>query len=552
MTAGLGPGGSYACNNETSAPSGSSGAAAAAAAGAAASGSPLDIEFAATMRRVEAALHGAPRQIRIRGEQWAQRLGLLSCVRQTLFRKDRNLHSELLLKCIEEGCWTEPMDKHPPEGPLPCLPRHVSCALRRQKIERKERAVMGRASSADRVREASGKADLRATSRRNTSVSRSASLADAAVAAVGVRADVEVNTEDPPAFGKSKPLVTVAVPSSAYSALAARVAHLEEQNRQLRRQLGQAQRRSFSPGGLQGGCGGVRQASSTSRGAPSPVRPSLASAGGVADVAAHEVNYLAASSTPQGEPWTRGAPTKRAPSPVHPSLASSGGVADAAADEVNFLASTLKPQGEPWTREDPTRRAPTLSPSLASSGGVADVAADEVNYLTSSLKPQGQGEPWTRGAPTRGAPSPLRPSLASPGGVVDVAKDEVKDLTFFSKPQGHPPIVEVPGVSRRGRSTSPLPQETLHPSQLPSQSPRRLQSPLPQESPRRFQQPAPQRSWPTANGQPPQPPPEGDTEGFLRYLDEFQEYAGSLFSVVPLPPSRTDDFLNMNSQSSGA
>ena len=192
MTTGLAPGGSYACSNESSPPSGSSGAAVAAAAGAAASGSPLDIEFAATMRRVEAALHGAPRQIRIRGEQWATRLGLLSCVRQTLFRKDRNLHSELLLKCIEEGSWTEPMDKHPPEGPLPCLPRHVACALRRQKIERKEQAI-GRVSSADRASESGIKAGVRAPFRRSMSASRSASLADAAVAAVGSRADVEAS-----------------------------------------------------------------------------------------------------------------------------------------------------------------------------------------------------------------------------------------------------------------------------------------------------------------------------------------------------------------------
>lgn len=29
------------------------------------------------------------------------------------------------------------MDKHPPEGPLPSLPRHVACALRRERLERR-------------------------------------------------------------------------------------------------------------------------------------------------------------------------------------------------------------------------------------------------------------------------------------------------------------------------------------------------------------------------------------------------------------------------------
>lgn len=37
---------------------------------------------------------------------------------------------------LEEGTWTEPMDKHPPEGPLPSLPTHVACSLRRLRAER--------------------------------------------------------------------------------------------------------------------------------------------------------------------------------------------------------------------------------------------------------------------------------------------------------------------------------------------------------------------------------------------------------------------------------
>ncbi|CAE8717554.1 unnamed protein product, partial [Polarella glacialis] len=111
-------------------------ASAAASAAACSSGSLQDAEFSAQMRRIEAALQGAPKHIRIRGTAWAQRLGLLASVRQSEFRRDRNLHAELLLQCIEDGRWEEPMDKHPPEGPLPCLPAHVACRLRRQKTER--------------------------------------------------------------------------------------------------------------------------------------------------------------------------------------------------------------------------------------------------------------------------------------------------------------------------------------------------------------------------------------------------------------------------------
>ncbi|CAJ1412228.1 unnamed protein product [Effrenium voratum] len=170
--------------------------AAAAAAAAAASGDPLDAEFAATLRRVEASLAGAPKHLRIRGEQWAQRLGLLSKLRQPLFQKDRNLHADLLLRCIQEGTWTEPMDKHPPEGPLPSLPTHVACSLRRLRAERGIGAATKRRSLSR------GKGE-------KLRVSDSTSLASAAAAACD------------------------ASPYSA-SALAKRVAFLEQQNKQLR------------------------------------------------------------------------------------------------------------------------------------------------------------------------------------------------------------------------------------------------------------------------------------------------------------------------------
>lgn len=43
------------------------------------------------------------------------------------------------------------MDKHPPEGPLPSLPRHVACALRRARLER--RHLGGPALSSSKRRE---------------------------------------------------------------------------------------------------------------------------------------------------------------------------------------------------------------------------------------------------------------------------------------------------------------------------------------------------------------------------------------------------------------
>ncbi|CAJ1370630.1 unnamed protein product [Effrenium voratum] len=212
--------------------------AAAAAAAAAASGDPLDAEFAATLRRVEASLAGAPKHLRIRGEQWAQRLGLLSKLRQPLFQKDRNLHADLLLRCIQEGTWTEPMDKHPPEGPLPSLPTHVACSLRRLRAERGIGAATKRRSLSR------GKGE-------KLRVSDSTSLASAAAAACD------------------------ASPYSA-SALAKRVAFLEQQNKQLRKQLDDARRASPSPSRpavTSGGSCGVKAGVSQVRSRPHTPSP---------------------------------------------------------------------------------------------------------------------------------------------------------------------------------------------------------------------------------------------------------------------------------------
>jgi len=183
---------------------------------------------------------------------------LLATVKQPLFRKDRNFHAELLLKCIEEGRWKEPMDRHPPEGPLPSLPRHVACALRREKHER-DHLARGIKEAIPEIEIEQGQTGQArdATPKGKTVVpaskmARSSSLADVAVAAVGSRAG-EPQPHEAQAISAVKnpglaPQVTMAAPSAAYSALAARVAQLEEQNKKLRRQLGQAQKRSASPG----------------------------------------------------------------------------------------------------------------------------------------------------------------------------------------------------------------------------------------------------------------------------------------------------------------
>lgn len=150
-----------------------------------------------------------------------QRLALLAWVAQEAFQRDRNLHAELLLQCIEEGRWKEPLDRHPPPGPLLMLPPHIACSLRRRRHERHEIS-----------REASATSSTVCGST-NTSTSVR-SLASAAVAAVG---HAPTRGAD---GGASAPL--------AYATLAARVAHLQEENKFFRRELRQA--RSASSGHL--------------------------------------------------------------------------------------------------------------------------------------------------------------------------------------------------------------------------------------------------------------------------------------------------------------
>ncbi|CAK9014487.1 unnamed protein product [Durusdinium trenchii] len=195
-----------------------------AAEAAASSGQRLDLEFAQTMRSIDRALKAVriDRHVRIRGEQWAQRLALLAKLRQPLFQKDRNLHADLLLKCIQEGHWTEPMDKHPPDGPLPSLPQHVACMLRRQRQERSMSWSRGGFTDGYPSKEAPNFGSF-------APGHGAQSLAHAAAAAVSV------------------PMSMASAPP-AYTALAARLTYLEEQNRQLRRQLDAEKRRESGRG----------------------------------------------------------------------------------------------------------------------------------------------------------------------------------------------------------------------------------------------------------------------------------------------------------------
>lgn len=90
----------------------------------------LDVDFDAAMCNIWSAIECAPRHIRKRGLVWAKKLDSLFHVQQDELRRDRNLQAQLLLRCLEQGTWTEPFEGHPPDGPLPKLPPHLVCQLR--------------------------------------------------------------------------------------------------------------------------------------------------------------------------------------------------------------------------------------------------------------------------------------------------------------------------------------------------------------------------------------------------------------------------------------
>lgn len=433
-----------------------------------AAGSALDVEFASTMRRVEAALQGAPRSVRIRGEQWVQRLALLAWVPQEEFRRDRNLHTELLLQCIEEGHWTEPLDRHPPAGPLPKLPPYTVCALRRRRQELLESVRVG--NSATHASRHAFASEEPMTSASNFMTSPAAASLEEDVSVDWLPADsadfahpqaIEKCTSTQMKFEQSmqqfadlkeklqdslyseaemigthgdmaatggsgsegKSLAGLAaqalgaVPASgtgggvstplAYSTLAARVVHLQDENRRLRRQLSKASgARAVSAGRA---LGTIRRS-----------RPS--SAGRVRNNAARGRGpFGGAASTVKASPQK-----PEAAQPCSP------GSWDPPAAHREFSASTL-PRGRP-----------------------------------SGLSTKGTGLP---SSPLLRTSTPGKRSLS-------------------------PPI--------RGRTPPPLPPFGLA---MPSASPMmRFAAPL---------GPA---------------PPEGDTDGFLRYLDAFQEHSDRLCS----------------------
>lgn len=207
----------------------------------------LDAQFESTMQRVESALAYAPRQMRARGEAWAHRLNLLAAVPQEELRRDRNLQAELLLQCLEEERWTEPLTRHPPQGPLPTLSPHIACAVRRKRTERERAAGTGdlcpRYHPAADVLEDSIVSCAEDTSSQDSSgvetedpsllPSTSESLAHTAARQFAL-ATAGVPEE---AIGAVDNLVTGVTAPPAYASLAARVAHLQDENRRLRQQL---------------------------------------------------------------------------------------------------------------------------------------------------------------------------------------------------------------------------------------------------------------------------------------------------------------------------
>jgi len=189
----------------------------------------LDAEFSILMRLIEIALVSAPRYIRVRGEQWAFRIGLLSSTPQRVLRRDRNLQAELLLGCIEDGEWVEPFDHHPPETPLQKLPPHAVCAAQRRRLQRIERSRLadhGTKVGSIAVSEpykflVSDVLDGPAPEPCDTY-----SLAGAAAVAVGKGCGVQHGVSTPP----------------AYAGLAARIVNLQEENSRLRKRIRVAQR----------------------------------------------------------------------------------------------------------------------------------------------------------------------------------------------------------------------------------------------------------------------------------------------------------------------
>jgi len=209
----------------------------------------LDAEFFSILRRVDNALLSAPRLVRVRGEQWARRLALMAGRQRTeALRRDRDLHAELLLQCVEEGRWVEPFNRQPPDGPLPRLPPHVACAMRRRRGERLDVASREAAGVATAAARAARMGHLGSREPSPTSLSGAGdkhSLASMAAVAVGCGrfaapfGEVAEAAAAAVARGRATPNGAAggAAAPPAYAGLVARVAHLQDENRRLRREL---------------------------------------------------------------------------------------------------------------------------------------------------------------------------------------------------------------------------------------------------------------------------------------------------------------------------
>lgn len=431
------------------------------------SSSLLDLEFASTMRRVQAAMHGAPRQLRIRSELWYQRLCALACVRQDEFRRDRNLQAELLLQCIEEGSWTEPLDRHPPEGPLPMLPPHVACALRRKRAERLELAKGMGACRSERAPRSST-AEAAAAAAAAAATASLAALTEPLRAIAGrdrpwlrsshSRSDLKASPSprharqrssslgrsperhQPSLASKAAAAVGPTVEPATLAALAAHVAWLERENRRLKHQLKAQQQEPAAPVPTTAARGaGVGLASFGSR-TNRPVQPST-------DLAPKLGNSRSGSPARQ--------PTAAFASPVATT------VVDGAAIEIREISADVfhgmvAAQKHQEFQVGPCVNAPTTK--LRSPAASCQVRTPP--RVSWSLGSEGQGASPSKTPPAR----PMAPGF----------------------PTFSPTRCETSGGCR-----SP----TLGPA-----------------------------------------PPEDDNEGFLRYLDAFQEYAGRLTASVPRLP----------------
>lgn len=438
-------------------------------------GNYLDAEFTNTMRKVEAALLGAARSTRIRGEQWLKRLSLLAWAPQDEFRRDRNLHAELLLQCVEEGRWMEPLDRHPPDGPLPRLPPHVACALRRQRSERSEIAREASAVSIGVSQMPNADQD----SRRPSASSKRSPLEQMA-------SSVSTGSSQPSAPASLAHVAAAAVGQAtpcAYAPLVARVKYLEDENRRLRKQLNQARSEC-------NGCRGYMEK-------PSRVQSSTPCARGRAQ---SFVGGRSVASKRQQRGNLVGDNSASVPSTGTPVLAAAPLVRE------DWQASTRSlSAGHLRARHRSPFRSSTLLDSLAATESLLPrslCTAGRSEVLTASPKHRSSGR----------TPSPGRSELLT-------ASPRQSARSAGSTPRRASP-------ARSPRSSFVASAQATHTSfgrSSPSTPP-----PVTARQPRVRTPPG---DNPKSSGVGPAlgpPPPEDDTEGFLRYLDAFQERAGRL------------------------